>query len=78
MIILLQADWYFSMNAGEDCESQVIGVFDTEDEYHKYLTDNHITDRQFNRDYLMGEEPYDNQWLSWYYTERFENETVQK
>jgi len=67
MIVLLIADWYFSMNAGEDCESHVVAVFNTEDEYEKYLIDNHITEREFNSDYLMGEEPRDNQWTSWYF-----------
>jgi len=54
-IILLENYWYYSQNAGEECESQVIAIFTSEEDYDIYLSDNNITDAYFNCGMYLGE-----------------------
>jgi len=54
-IILLENYWYYSQNAGEECESQVIAVFASEEDYATYLEDNNITDAYFDCGMYLGE-----------------------
>ena len=68
MIILLQASWHFSMNAGEDCESHVMGVFKTEKEYKAYLKRHKIHVGMFDHELDLGrklERHIDDK--TWYY-----------
>ena len=66
-IVLLQANWYFSQNAGEECESIVIGVFTNKDEYESYLKKNGITQAMFDHRTDMGMEVAYDEDKSWYF-----------
>ncbi len=37
MVILLKGHWYFSMNPGEDCESDVIATFENRGSMNYYI-----------------------------------------
>jgi len=40
--ILLMGYWYFSMNTGEDCESDVVAIFDSQKDLDKYISEKGI------------------------------------
>jgi len=67
MIILLQANWFFSQNPGSDCESNVVAVFNNKTEYDTYLVNNHITPDQFDHHLNLGEEVKSCDDLCWYH-----------
>jgi len=48
VIILLQANWYCSQNPGDECESDVIAVFNTEKEYEAYVAKYYSNPLWFN------------------------------
>ena len=73
MIILLEANWFFSMNAGRDCESTVVEVFNNEREYNEYFAE-HLTNAMFNKNLDLGEKPKDNQYTTWLYTQEYKGE----
>ena len=66
MLVLSNASWYFSMNAGSDCESEILGVFSNKDTLDKYLKQNNITEEMFDYNKYYGVDDDDDD-KSWYF-----------
>ena len=70
MVILLKGYWCLSMNPGEDCESDVIAIFNSQKDLDKHISSNGIILGKVTQSY--EEEPSITADKEWYFTQKLD------